>query len=70
MRIYFFEFFYIIFSNEKHKNYVNWTSLNMLTTLEFLLDNIFVRFGKTVYRKVIGIAMGTNCAPLIKDLFL
>ena len=39
----------------------------MLTALEFLLDNIFVRFGDIVYRKFIGILMGTNCAPLNAD---
>ena len=55
---------------KKHKNYVNWTSFNMLTALEFLLDNNFVRFDETVYRQVIGIPMRTNCAPLIADLFL
>ena len=42
----------------------------MITALEFLLDNIFVRYGDSVYRQVIGIPMGTNCAPLIADLFL
>lgn len=36
----------------------------------FQIDNIYVRYGKTVYRKVVGIPMGTNCAPLIPDLFL
>ena len=38
--------------------------------LIFLLDDIYVCFGNTVYRQVIGISMGTNCAPLITDLFL
>ena len=42
----------------------------MISALEFLIDNIFVRFGDSVYRQVIGIPMGTNCAPLIADLFL
>ena len=58
------------FSNEKHKNYVNWTYFDMIMSLEFLIDNIFVRFGHSIYRQVIGIPMGTNCAPLIADLFL
>ena len=58
------------FSNSKQKKAVNWTSFDMITALEFLLDNIFIRFGNTVYRQVIGIPMGTNCAPLIADLFL
>ena len=31
---------------------------------------IYVRFGNDVYRQVIVIPMGTNCAPLVADLFL
>ena len=30
----------------------------------------YVRFGDAVYRQVIGIPTGTNCAPLVADLFL
>ena len=37
--------------------------------LVYLLDNIF-RFGTKLYRQTIGIPMGTNCAPLVADLFL
>ena len=32
--------------------------------------NIFIRFGTKLYRQVVGIPMGTNCAPLVADLFL
>jgi hypothetical protein len=32
--------------------------------LEFLIDNIFVSFGGTLFQQVVGIPMGTNCAPL------
>ena len=35
--------------------------------VEFLIDNIFVKFGGCLFRQVIGI---TNCAPLLADLFL
>ena len=38
--------------------------------VEFLIDNIFVKFGGCLFRQVIGIPMGTNCAPLLADLFL
>ena len=41
-----------------------------MIALDFLIDNINVRFGNKIYRQVIGIPMGTNCAPLIADLFL
>ena len=38
--------------------------------LEFLIDNKFVIFGGRVFQQTVGIPMGTNCAPLLADLFL
>ena len=38
--------------------------------LDFLIDNIFVTFGGRVFQQTVGIPMGTNCAPLLADLFL
>ena len=34
------------------------------------MDNIYIRFGFKLYRQIVGIPMGTNCAPLVADLFL
>ena len=42
----------------------------MCKTPTFLLDNIYIRFSPTLYSKIVGIPMGTNCAPLAADLFL
>ena len=42
----------------------------MISMLEFLIDNIFVSFGGTLFQQVVGIPMGTNCAPVLADLFL
>ena len=58
------------FSNTEIEHYTLWTCLDICKALNFLLDNIFVRYGDTVYRQVVGIPMGTNCAPLVADLFL
>ena len=38
--------------------------------LEFLVDNIFMVFGGMVFQQIFGIPMGTNCAPLLADIFL
>ena len=38
--------------------------------LEFLVDNIFVVFGGKIFHQIVGIPMGTNCAPLPADIFL
>ena len=47
-----------------------YTAGNICKTIEFLIDNIFVQFGGYLFRQVIGIPMGTNCAPLLADFFL
>ena len=38
--------------------------------LEFLVDNIFVVFAGKLFQQIVGISMGTNCAPLLADTFL
>ena len=47
-----------------------YTADNICKMIEFLIDNIFVQFGGRLFRQVIGIPMGTHCAPLLADLFL
>ena len=42
----------------------------MCDALNHLLDYIFIRFGSKLYKQIVGIPMGTNCAPLVADLFL
>ena len=34
------------------------------------MDNIYITFGTKVYRQVVGIPIGSNCAPLVADLIL
>ena len=43
---------------------------DMCDAFHYLLDNIFIRFGSKYYRQIVGIPKGTNCAPLVADLFL
>ena len=38
--------------------------------LSYILDNINIRLSNKLYRQNVGIPMGTNCAPLLSDLFL
>ena len=42
----------------------------MCEALTFLLDYIYFSFGTKLYRKIVGILMGTDCALLVADLFL
>ena len=47
-----------------------YTEDDIINMLEFLFDNIFVVFGGKVFQQIVGIPMGTNCAPLLADIFL
>ena len=58
------------FTSEKPKKYHAWTCQNVCDALTFLLDNSFIRIGIKLYTQVVVIPMGTNCAPLVADLFL
>ena len=58
------------FTSEQPKRYKLWPCQKMCDALHYLLDNIFIRFGSKLYRQIVGIPMGTNCAPLVADLFL
>ena len=42
----------------------------MCDPLHCLLDTIFIRFGSKLYRHIVGIPTGANCAPLVADVFL
>ena len=58
------------FASEEHKKYDLWSCQKVTNALIYLLDNIYIRFGSKLYRQNVGIPMGTNCAPLVADLFL
>ena len=58
------------FTSDVYNNHNLWSCQKVCDALVYLLDNIFIRFGTKLYRQTIGIPMGTNCAPLVEDLFL
>ena len=47
-----------------------WTCAELYEAFTFLMENIYVQIESMVYQQIVGIPMGTNCAPLIADLFL
>ena len=57
------------FSLLQTKEGINFGLVRMYVT-PYLLDNIYIRFGSKLYRQIVGIPMGTNCALLVADLFL
>ena len=56
---------------EEHPDSKNkYTEDDIINMLEFLVDNIIVVFWGKVFQQIVGIPMGTNCAPLLADIFL
>ena len=58
------------FTLKKPKKYHAWSCQNVCDAMTFFFDNIFTRFGTKLYTEVVWTPMGTNCTPLIADLFL
>ena len=58
------------FKSDAVRNYNFCSCQKVCEALTFLLDNIYNRFGSKLYRQIVGIPMGTKCAPLVADLFL
>ena len=59
-----------VVSNKIRKGKTCYSEEQVISMLEFLIDNIFVSFGGILFQQVVGIPMGTNCAPLLAELFL
>ena len=59
---------YFVKEHSDSKN--KYTEDDIIKMLEFLVDNIFVVFAGKVFQQTFGIPMGTNCAPLLADIFL
>ena len=58
------------FTSDAVRKYNLWSCQKVCEALTFLLDNIYVRFGSKLYRQIVDVPMGTNCASLVADLFL
>ena len=58
------------FTSSDQSRYTHWSCQNACDALSYLLDDIYSRFGTKLYRQIVAILMGTNCALLVADLFL
>lgn len=57
-------------SDKPKKNTLHLDCNKVIRLLRWLIDNIYVTFGDKCFRQVIGIPMGTDCAPFLANLFL
>ena len=58
------------FTNEETSAGKKYDETLICQMIDFLRDNIYIKISNHLFRKCIGIPMGTNCAPLLANLFL
>ena len=58
------------FSQSTRDGYLPFLCSAFCDLLEFLISNIYIKFGEELFCQIIGIPMGTNCAPLFANLYL
>ena len=42
----------------------------LIQAVNFIIDNSYITFKGLVYKQIIGIPMGTNCAPHLANIYL
>ena len=57
------------FAPDAVRNYSLWSCPKVCEALTFLLDNIYIRFGSKFFSQIVGIPMGTDCVPIVTNIF-
>ena len=42
----------------------------LINAVCFIIDNSYISFQDSIFRQIIGIPMGTNCAPHLANIYL
>ena len=58
------------FSDRICPNFLSVTAPELIEWVNYVIDNSYIYFQDAVYRQVVGIHMGTNCAPYFANIFL
>ena len=59
--------YFVIYHSDSYKKNAEYAIFGML---DFLIDNIFVIFRGPVFQQTVDIPMGSNCSPLLADVYL
>jgi len=52
------------------KKNITFSCDELIDSIDFIVNNSFITFHNLVYRQIVGIPMGTNCAPFLANVFL
>ena len=56
--------------SDKKGTFISITQQDIVTIVDFLINNCFIIHGGKVYKEVVGIPTGTNCASDLANIFL
>ena len=59
-----------VLNNLKDQKFGHVRKFVVLSIIFWAIYDLLIKFGSKLYRQIVGIPMGTNCAPLVADLFL
>ena len=54
----------------KRNNTIKISKDKLIEYINYLIDNIYITVGQNTFRQIIGIPMGTDCAPYLANLYL
>ena len=57
-------------SKSRSKDNLSLSASAIISMINVIIDNSYVLFHDKVFRQIIGIPMGTNCAPYLANIFL
>ena len=57
-------------SSKKSAKGWSFTYDDIIEMFRYIMDNIYIKFRGKIYRQMVGIPMGSDCAPQVADLFL
>ena len=58
------------FSKSRSKTNLCFDKHELVEAVEYIIDNSYIKFEDCIYKQIIGIPMGTNCAPLLANIYL
>ena len=58
------------YSVNKSKTNICFSDKSLIDAVLYIIDNSYISYHGHIYRQIIGIPMGTNCAPFIANIYL
>ena len=58
------------YSKSRSNINVSFSTEDLIKHMRIIVDNSYIFFRNKVYRQIVGIPMGTNCAPFLANIFL